>query len=79
MTVGAFEAKTHLASLLARVAKGERVIITKHGTPVAMLIPVAPSRTEDRKELMKKIKQLRQGNRLGRINIRDLIEKGRRF
>jgi hypothetical protein len=33
-TVGAYEAKTHLTQLLERVAKGERITITKHGVPV---------------------------------------------
>jgi prevent-host-death family protein len=38
-TVGTFEAKTHLTQLLERVAKGERILITNRGRPVAMLIP----------------------------------------
>jgi len=38
-TIGAFEAKTHLASLLERVARGERFTITRHGKPVAQLVP----------------------------------------
>lgn len=40
-TLGAFEAKTHLSSLLDRVAKGESFTITKHGMPVARLTPIA--------------------------------------
>ncbi|MEK7245434.1 MAG: type II toxin-antitoxin system prevent-host-death family antitoxin, partial [Pseudomonadota bacterium] len=32
-TVGAFEAKTKLSRLLARVAKGETIVITRHGAP----------------------------------------------
>ena len=36
-TVGAYEAKTHLPKLLERVLKGERITITKHGVPVAVL------------------------------------------
>ena len=40
-TVGAFEAKTHLSELLARVEGGEEVTITKHGRPVARLVPVS--------------------------------------
>ena len=36
-TVGAYEAKTHLPKLLNRVAKGEKIVITKHGVPVAVL------------------------------------------
>ena len=38
-SVGSFEAKTHLTQLLERVAKGERILITNRGRPVAMLIP----------------------------------------
>lgn len=38
-TVGAYEAKTHLLQLLERVAKGEKITITKHGIPVATLQP----------------------------------------
>ena len=38
-TVGAYEAKTHLPKLLERVMKGERITITKHGVPVAVLGP----------------------------------------
>lgn len=38
--IGAYEAKTHLSELLERVAKGERFVITKHGRPVAELVPV---------------------------------------
>ena len=37
--VGAFEAKTHLSALLARAERGERFVITKHGLPVAELVP----------------------------------------
>ena len=44
--VGAFEAKTHLSALLADVAAGETVIITKRGNPVARLGPV-----DEREEL----------------------------
>jgi prevent-host-death family protein len=38
--IGAYEAKTHLPKLLERIQKGERFTITKHGHPVAELIPV---------------------------------------
>jgi prevent-host-death family protein len=39
-SVGSFEAKTHLPQLLERVARGEEFTITKHGKPVARLVPV---------------------------------------
>lgn len=39
-TVNIHEAKTHLSRLLARVAAGEEVIISKAGRPIARLVPI---------------------------------------
>ena len=39
--IGAYDAKTHLPKLLERVQQGERFVITKHGRPVAELVPAA--------------------------------------
>jgi prevent-host-death family protein len=36
---GAFEAKNKLGSLLDRVERGEEIVITRHGKPVAKLVP----------------------------------------
>lgn len=38
--VNVHEAKTHLSRLLARVEKGEEIVISKGGKPVARLIPI---------------------------------------
>ena len=35
--IGAFEAKNTFGSLLDRVEKGEEIVITRHGKPVARL------------------------------------------
>jgi prevent-host-death family protein len=40
-TVGVKELKDHLSEYLRRVAKGERVIVTERGRPVASLSPMA--------------------------------------
>lgn len=44
--IGAFEAKTHLSSLLDEVERGRVVFITKHGKPVAKLSPIDKSKEE---------------------------------
>ncbi len=44
LEVGAFEAKNKLGSLLDRVEKGEEVRITRHGKPLARLVPDVPQR-----------------------------------
>jgi prevent-host-death family protein len=38
-TINVYEAKTHLSRLLAAVASGEEIIITRAGKPLAKLIP----------------------------------------
>jgi prevent-host-death family protein len=37
--IGAFEAKNTLGSLLDQVEQGEEIVITRHGRPVARLVP----------------------------------------
>lgn len=37
--IGAFEAKNTLGTLLDRVQQGEEIVITRHGVPVARLVP----------------------------------------
>jgi len=37
--IGAFEAKNKLGTLLDRVERGEEIVITRHGKPVARLVP----------------------------------------
>ena len=79
-TVGAFEAKTHLSQLLDRVAKGESIIITRHGEPVAQLVPAKPARDRQALDaLVEEIKRTRKGRSLGRIKIRDLIHEGHKY
>jgi prevent-host-death family protein len=40
--VNVHAAKTHLSSLLERVARGEEIIIAKSGKPIARLSPFTP-------------------------------------
>jgi prevent-host-death family protein len=78
-TVGAYDAKTHFSELLDRVESGEQITITKHGTPVAKLVPVKRRHTPaERRAAILRIKQLSNGLSLGGLKIRDLIEEGRR-
>ncbi len=45
--IGAFEAKNTLGSLLDRVERGEEIVITRHGKPVARLVPNTGRVNED--------------------------------
>lgn len=78
-TVGAFEAKNTLGSLLDLVEKGEEVTITRHGKAVARL--VALKNADDRSDAMRaveEIKEMSKGVTLGGIPIKELIEEGRK-
>ena len=77
-TVGAFEAKPHLSALLDRVEKGETIPITRHGAPVARLVPVKRIPAEaERAEAIAKIKELGRRYTLGGLSLKELIEDGR--
>ena len=78
-SVGAYDAKTHLPKLLDRVARGERITVTKHGKPVAELIPPRSGAAADVRETVAAMKRLRRHNTLGGTTLRELIEEGRRF
>jgi prevent-host-death family protein len=75
--VGAYEAKTHLPALLDRVARGEQFIITKHGKPIARLVPIGHSGPDRRREAVEKLKEFAKGHTLG-VPVKQLIEEGRR-
>lgn len=81
-SVGSFEAKTHLPKLLERVARGERITITKHGRPVAMLVPAEPVEQPDVSQVVSEMLAYRdrQKRTLGPgETFRELIEDGRRY
>ncbi|MCW5769048.1 MAG: type II toxin-antitoxin system prevent-host-death family antitoxin [Phycisphaeraceae bacterium] len=78
-SVGAYEAKTHFSELLERVAEGEEITITRHGSPVARLVPVKNRTTpEERQAAADEIRRLAKGQSLGGLRIKDLIAEGRR-
>ena len=75
--IGAYEAKTHLPALLERVARGEQITITKHGKPIARLVPIGRSDPDRRREAVEKLKEFAKGRTLG-VPVKQLIEEGRR-
>ena len=79
-SVGSYEAKTHLPRLLERVARGERITITRHGVPVAVLVPASPTDQPDVHAAVEAMKAFRKGRSLGGpAAIREMAEEGRRF
>jgi len=76
-TVGSYEAKTHLPRLLDQVAKGERITITRHGVPIAVLVPATAEAQREPSEVVADLRRFRSGHELGDASLRDLIEEGR--
>jgi prevent-host-death family protein len=79
-TIGSFDAKTHLSSLLDRVAKGERITITRHGIPAAMLVPIGDAeRKLTHTEIVEGLRALRKRVKPGKMGVRQMVNEGRRF
>ena len=78
ITVGAFEAKTHLSALLDRVAAGEEVVITRHGAPVARLVGARQFDRARIDEAVEQLKRLRRQTTLGGLSWKALRDEGRR-
>jgi prevent-host-death family protein len=84
-TVTALEAKTRLGELLARVARGEEVVITRHDKPVARLVPEGGRSLSEVRSGIDELRQLRESIRKrtkGKVTVtdkemRDAIEEGR--
>ena len=74
------EARRDLSKLLAAVAEGERITITRRGVPVAELVPLRRSAPtpEEIAAAIDEFRELRRSVTLGNITIRELIDEGRR-
>lgn len=77
-TIGAFEAKTHFSSLLEKVQNGEHIVITKHGMPVAQLIPISKVNKSDLRRTIAAIKKFNSLHSLGELDWKTLRDEGRR-
>ncbi len=81
--ITAFEAKTRFGELLNRVAQGEEVVITRHGKPVARVVPEAAQRFDDVRRAVEGLRELQQRIRrrsaakLSNPEVRSAIDRGR--
>jgi prevent-host-death family protein len=76
--VGAYDAKTRFSELLEKVEGGEEITITRHGNPVAKLVPLrAKSTPEQRRAAIAKWQEISKGIKLRGLKIRDMINEGR--
>jgi prevent-host-death family protein len=78
ISVGAYEAKTRFSQLLENVAKGEQVVITKHGVPIAKIVPMSVTATVRREDAILQLQELSLGVDLNGQSIKELVTEGRR-
>jgi antitoxin (DNA-binding transcriptional repressor) of toxin-antitoxin stability system len=79
-SVGSYEAKTHLPELLERVEHGEKILITRRGTPVALLTQPPHQTGSEVRQVVENMLAYRdrQKRTTGDLTIRQMIEEGRR-
>ena len=77
--VGAYDAKTHLPQLLERTQKGEHFVITKHGRPVAELIPVTRTDGDTVRRTITNIRSFRETLRNEGFECKDYSGKTKGF
>ena len=77
--IGAFEAKTRLPQLLRRVEAGERFIITRHGRPLAELVPFRPRDSSKVQFAIDALKEFQRTHSLDGLSVRQMVEEARKY
>jgi prevent-host-death family protein len=78
--VQASAAKTHLPRLLDEVERGETIIITRHGRPIARIVPERSQRQREIDQAIADIEELRK--RTGKVSIEEILalrDEGRKY
>ena len=63
--VPASQAKTHLPQLLDDVERGETIVITRHGRPIARIVPEAERRKDEIDRAIADLKEFGKADRKG--------------
>jgi prevent-host-death family protein len=70
-TIQASEAKTKFLSILDDVERGESMIITRHGKPIARIIPEAEVNRERVERAIASMRELRE--RIGKVSLEEIL------
>lgn len=69
LKVGAFEAKNKLSALIERAERGEEIVITRRGLPVAKLVPFREIPDRERaREAARQLREQAKAMKLGRFD-----------
>lgn len=77
-TIGSYELKTHLAQVLDDVEQGQSVIVTRHGKPIARIIPDDVAVEDRTKKAVQGLRDFQRVQLPTGVTIRSLIDEGRR-
>lgn len=78
--IQATELKAKLAELLDEVERGQTLVVTRHGKPIARIMPDEEARRAESRRAIAEIRELRKG--AGKATIEEILEwrdEGRRF
>lgn len=79
ITIGLFEAKAQLGQLADSAARGEVVVLTRRGQPLAEIRAVQPlAASGDATSAIQGLRRWRGRIRVGAIDIAELVAEGRR-
>jgi antitoxin (DNA-binding transcriptional repressor) of toxin-antitoxin stability system len=76
--VGSYRAKTELLELLRQVQMGKSFTITNRGDAIADLVPSVSKTPRNRAASVEKLKALMRNDPVPDVNIKALIEAGRK-
>jgi prevent-host-death family protein len=70
-TIQASEAKTKFLSILDEVERGESIIVTRHGKPIARIVPEVEIDRERVERAIERMHALRQ--RIGKLSLEEIL------
>jgi len=79
--IGIYDARAKFSKLIERAASGEEVVITRRGKPIAKLVSAGSgsgSAVRRKSAAVKRIERMREEFNIVGVDIRKLIEQGRR-
>ncbi|MBN8925688.1 MAG: type II toxin-antitoxin system prevent-host-death family antitoxin [Rhodospirillales bacterium] len=70
--IQASEAKTHLPQLLDDVERGETILITRHGKPIARLVPETDRRQAEVRQAVANLRAMRK-SKTSKLTLEEIL------
>jgi prevent-host-death family protein len=76
-TIGIYEARTRWSEIIDKVGKGDEVTVTRHGVPIARIIPVDSEKRLAVRDAIAAMKEFGRGKSLRGLSLKKMIKEGR--